>query len=467
MTIPTESWKQSVAEILFDEKLSRLDYDELLSELTVFSPDCQLQPGSRLLVRGDIDVPLDASRERVEDPERLISLRETIEVCRAMDVVPVIFGHVGRDKDNSAKPLASEFERLFGNRCVFVSDWMNETTGALPDAARVTIDNAHAGDIVLLEQTRRYDLERALWGKQTAAEAERVLSDTLFDAALSLVRNVGGTYVFDALASHNPDWSSVVLPGAADKAFLGPYTYRELTGPLKAARNAEIVLISGLKIDKLDALEAIATRGSARLILCGGSLAMALVKASGGSIGLAEQPSSAGQKWHIPPERIEQAKRISRAASSNGVDLVVPVDFVLEDGTVTDVIPEGATQRDIGPRSIATFIQKIQRYVASRSNSTAIFYNGSVGQFEKEPFAAGTRAIVEALCDLARTDKRARLYVGGGDGRLTLARFGDVSVATHIFTSGGTVLKIIGDQSLNYLKALYVYSRVNAGAVPR
>ncbi|HEV7426481.1 MAG TPA: phosphoglycerate kinase [Thermoanaerobaculia bacterium] len=459
MALTNELWSLCVRRILFDDALEGRGYETLLTNIPSLNIG-DIPTGSRVLIRGDIDVPLNSDRTRVEDPERLLSLTPVIDLCKQRQLIPVVFGHIGRDKANTAKPLVSEVERLFDLKCSFVADWMDDSSGEVPLLAAQQISQAAPGTFVLLEQTRKYDLERLLWDKTTATAAD-LTPDVIFAAARSMSVHVSPYYVFDALASHNPDWSSVVVPGAMTRAYLGPYGYAELVGPLRRVRNARIVILSGLKIDKLDALEAVVQRGTARLILCGGSIAMALVKANGGSIGLAEDPSSKDKKWYIPEPRVEQARRISAIALENGVELLTPIDYVLDDGTVATSIPKDRAQRDIGPGSIALFTRKIEMYVRGSSTPSVIFYNGALGQFELAEFARGTQSFVEFLCELAKSDERAQIYVGGGDGRLTLARFGDPAAAAHIFTSGGTVLKVIGDRNLNYLKSLYVYNKLH------
>ncbi|MEK6756688.1 MAG: phosphoglycerate kinase [Bacteroidota bacterium] len=461
MTQRPADWPHSVRTILFDQNLDSIDYRKLLDGIDIFSDRAPIPSGSRVLVRADIDVPLDSARSNVLDNERLASLHDTVQTCLRLKVTPIVFGHVGRDKQNTAAPIASELEKLYGLKCVFVADWLDEKNAEVRLDAKAVLGSLPKNCIVLLEHTRRYDLERSMWNK--SSDELGVLGHGLYKAASSVAKDISNYYVFDALASHNPDWSSVVVPGACKAAYLGPYTSSELSGPLSRIRQADIVILGGLKIDKLDALEGIVERGHTRRILCGGSIAMALVKAKGLSIGLAENSKFSEKKWFITAERIAQASRILSTAVARGVSVMLPIDYVLDNGEVSQDIPSSRAQMDIGPRTCALFGATIREFLDQNGGKATIFYNGSVGAFEMPQFAKGTEIFVRFLSGLKREFRAAEIYVGGGDGRLAFTTFGDVSAVTHVFTCGGTVLKAIGMGNLNYLKSLFWYSQ-NSGA---
>ncbi|MGD2109422.1 MAG: phosphoglycerate kinase [Phycisphaerae bacterium] len=461
-TLSNNEWSESLRRILFGTGPDTPTFDRALGRCPSFSNQAPIEPGSRILIRGDIDVPLDSSGESVMDDERLRTLREAIEVCTKLELVPVIMGHVGRSPDNTSAPIAPKLQELYARKCTFVEDWLDPSTRSVPPAAREHLNAAKPGELILLEQTRRYEIERALWDVPEVQLASETAD--LFGCARAVAEHIATSYVFEAIGSHNPDWSSVVLPGAMRQVYLGPYTHRELAGPLTAIRDADVVILSGLKADKLDAIEATVTRGSARLLICGGSLAMAFVKSRGGSIGQAEDRQFSKEKWFIPPERIEQARRILTRADECGLEIVVPVDFVLDDGNTAKSVPAGRTQRDVGPATRELFAKKILEFADARTARTKIFYNGAVGQFEEPSFAAGTEALVSFLCATAKARTDIELYIGGGDARFALRRFGDADAATHAFTCGGTVLKSIGDGKLNFVDSISTYAQQNAQA---
>src|SRR5262249_26873320 len=130
-------------------------------------------------------------------------------------------------------------------------------------------------------------------------------------------------------------------------------------------------------------------------------------------------------------------------------------------GDVADTIPRDRYQLDIGPETRRLFGTAIERHLKLTGFPGAgiLFCNGSMGAFENDKFAEGTREITRLLSRLRRSLPAVEIFVGGGDGRLAFVRFGDVNAITHVFTCGGTVLKVIGHKNLNYVKSLYTYSR--------
>ena len=152
---------------------------------------------------------------------------------------------------------------------------------------------------------------------------------------------------------------------AMKQAVLGNYLTQEFEGPMQECLKAQLVVFSGIKIDKLDDLEAMIARGTIRSIFSAGSLAMALKKAdallAGNTfcLGVTEDPAHKDKPYYIPPERIEQAKRMVQAARSHGIELVLPVDFKLGDERVVETLQPGDQQFDIGPKTIGLFEKKV------------------------------------------------------------------------------------------------------------
>src|SRR3954469_15235133 len=127
MALTNDLWSTCVKRILFDDALEGRGYETLLTNIPSLNIG-DIPTGSRVLIRGDIDVPLNSDRTRVEDPERLLSLTPVINLCKQRQLIPVVFGHIGRDKANTAKPLVPEVERLFDLKCSFVADWMDDSS---------------------------------------------------------------------------------------------------------------------------------------------------------------------------------------------------------------------------------------------------------------------------------------------------------------------------------------------------
>ena len=162
-------------------------------------------------------------------------------------------------------------------------------------------------------------------------------------------------YVHEAFSAGSLDSSSVVVPAGMDRVALGKYEEGEFTGPLMDCLKAQLVVSSGLKIDKLDDLEAMIDRGKIRLVLAAGSLAMGLKKAAEQldgrdfSIGVSEDPAHSDKPYYIPPKRIEQAKKLVSEGRAKGIEFVMPADFVLSDGRVATALGPGRSAVGRGP----------------------------------------------------------------------------------------------------------------------
>ena len=145
-------------------------------------------------------------------------------------------------------------------------------------------------------------------------------------------------YVNEALSAGSLDASSTIVPAGMKQVALGAYVAKEFDGPMLRCLAADLVVFSGVKIDKLDDLEAVIGRGAVKMVFVAGSLAMAIKKAAAQlvgadfSMGVAEQPGHADKVYYIGPERIEQAKRMLAEGKAKGIEFVLPIDFVLQDG---------------------------------------------------------------------------------------------------------------------------------------
>jgi phosphoglycerate kinase len=314
--------------------------------------------------------------------------------------------------------------------------------------------------VVVLENVRAYDLETVLW--KANEEVLAGIAPKLAALANSFAENVAKVYVNEALSAGSLDASSTIVPLAMNRVALGRYIAREFEQPMQECLKAELVIFSGIKIDKLDDLEAIIARGTVCTIFSAGSLAMALKKAAaqlaGGDfcLGASEDPANKKESWYIPPGRIEQAKGMLQAGKSQGIEFVLPVDFKLGDGRVVKALQPADQQFDIGPESIALFEQKVGEFIAAHHGQPAVvFHNGVFGMFEKPQFESGTKAFVGQLQRMHAAG--LRVYVGGGEGGKAVEQYGGPDWAisiTHCFTAGGTVLNALGAEPVPYLVAL-------------
>jgi phosphoglycerate kinase len=440
------------------ENLSLADYLQSIPKLDSLS---DLPAGTVVLIRGDVDAKVGA--EVGQGDIRLRSMVETLKFGQEKGFKQVIFGHLGRkEKDKpigSLAKVAARLGKLLGSEVPLIEDWLDESTSTVKDHVQKQIADAPNGTVFVLQNVRGYDIETALWkAKPDALSAVAAKQATFAD---SLAEKVGEVYVNEALSAGSLDASSTVVPLAMSRVALGKYIAREFEGPMMECLQAQFVVFSGIKIDKLDDLEAMINRGKIKTIISAGSLAMALKKADAllagkeFNLGVTEDPAHSDKPYYIPPDRIDQAKRMLQAGKRQGIEFILPVDFVLADASVVETLKPGDQQFDIGPKTIALFQEKIGNFLAAhkgQESSTVAFHNGVFGMFEDPRFEAGTKAFIAQLKRLK--DAGVKVYVGGGEGGTALERYGQADWVTHCFTAGGTVLNALGSEPVPYLVAL-------------
>jgi phosphoglycerate kinase len=405
-----------------------------------------------VLVRGDVDAK---PGDHIGDGDiRLRSMVDTLKYGMDRGWKQVIFGHIGRKPEGSLAKVAKRLGQLLKCEVPLVSDWLNESAIAILPAAAKQVAEAKPGAVLMLENTRKYKIETALWDARPADLPQ--LAPKLAKLANEFAEKLGKHYVFEAFSAGSLDASSVVVPAAMECAVLGEYVSQEFTMPVMRCLDSQLVIFSGLKIDKLDDLEAMIGRGKITRVISAGSLAMALLKASAElngrklSIGAAEDPANKDQPFYIPPERVEQAKRMISAGAEKGIKFFLPVDFVIQDGSVIEKLKPGDQQLDIGPKTSELFENAIGEFM--ELNGSVAFYNGVFGKFEDPQFEQGTKRFIPQLKRMS--DSMIEVYVGGGEGGAAIEKYGEENWATHIFTAGGTVLNALGTQPVPYLVAL-------------
>ncbi|MEJ5341775.1 MAG: phosphoglycerate kinase [Thermogutta sp.] len=435
-------------------KLGLLDY---IARIPRVKDLTDVASGTPVLVRGDLDCKPGAKVG--EGDIRLRSMKETLEIGRSRGWIQVIFGHIGRDPQLSLDKVCKRLGEILGCEIKFISDWFDPANLSIRPELVEAIKAAKPGDFILLENTRKYDIERVLW-KAKPADIPN-LAEKLAKVANEFAEKVARVYVHEAFSAGSLDTSSVVVPAAMDKVALGEYAYGEFSGPLADCLNAQLVISSGLKIDKLDDLQAMIDRGKIRWVFTAGSLAMGLIKAAyqlegkDFCIGVQEDPAHKDQPYYIPPERVEQAKKMIAEGRQKGIQFVMPVDFVLQDGRVASTLGPQDQQFDVGPATLDLFEKKIGEFLewAKTLNEPAIaFHNGVFGKFEDPRFEAGTKRFMAQLKRMK--DAGVRVYVGGGEGGKALELYGQPDWVTHNFTAGGTVLNALGSEPVPFLVAL-------------
>ena len=364
--------------------------------------------GKRVLVRVDFNVPLDENR-RITDDARIRGALPTLRELRERGARLVLLAHLGRpkgvDPKFSLRPAAERLSELLGEDVVLSPD----------------LDDVPDADVVMIENVRFFEGET----KNSAELAERY-------AALADV------YVNDAFgAAHRAHASTEgvahLLPSAAGR--LLQREVETLTGILADPKRPLVAVVGGAKVtDKIGVLEAFLEKADS--VLIGGAMCFPFFKAQGHSVGasLCEE------------EGVEPASRVMENAKLElPTDLVAGREFKADTEVreLADVdVPDGWMGLDIGAGSA-------ERYAAEIAAAGTVFWNGPMGAFELAPFAAGTKAVAEAM---AATD--AVTVVGGGDSAAALAQFGLADRVTHLSTGGGASLELIEGKELPGVKAL-------------
>ncbi|CAA9493543.1 MAG: Phosphoglycerate kinase [uncultured Solirubrobacteraceae bacterium] len=368
--------------------------------------------GKTVVVRVDFNVPLDG--DGIADDTRIQAALPTLRRLQEAGAAKlVLLAHLGRPKGpdpaTSLMPVAGRLGELLG-QVVWLAP---EPELPLPD-----------GELVMIENVRWFEGET----KDDPALAARY-------AAL------GDVYVNDAFgAAHRAHASThgvaTLLPSAA--GLLLQREVETLGGILADPARPLVALVGGAKVtDKIGVLDAFL--GVADTVLIGGAMCFPFFAAQGHGVGasLCEQ------------EGIEPARRVLEAAREG--QLRLPEDLVLGRAFAADTetqdldgvdVPEGWMGLDIGPRTAAAYAEVVQ-------GAGTAFWNGPMGAFELPPFAAGTRAVAEAV---ARAE--GVTVVGGGDSAAALTQFGLAEQVTHLSTGGGASLELIEGKPLPGVEVL-------------
>jgi phosphoglycerate kinase len=382
----------------------------------------------RVFIRDDFNVPLDASG-KVADDFRIRAALPTIQYVLANGGKPIIASHLGRPKGRpvpglSLKPVRDVLEPLLGAKVLLAPDCVGEEVRGMAAALA-------AGEVLLLENLRFH--------------AEEEADDPGFSRELAALADV---YVNDAFGTaHRAHASTDGVARLLRPAVAGFLLKKEIEflGRLLGDPDRPFVaILGGAKIsDKIGVLRNLLPRVDALLV--GGGMANTFLKAGGFEI--ADSLFEAAS--------LDAAREIAGAAESQGVPLLVPVDFIaasrVEEGAATVAIdrsgsvPKGFAIVDIGGVTISNFCREIGR-------ARTIFWNGPPGVFEIESFARGTLAMARAVADA--TSAGAISVVGGGDTARAVAKAGVGDRMTHISTGGGASLEFVEGKELPGILAL-------------
>jgi phosphoglycerate kinase len=383
--------------------------------------------GRTVLVRSDLNVPLDGTR--ITDDGRIRASIPTIERLRSAGARVLVCAHLGRPKGAvdpalSLAPVAQRLGELLGAPVAFATDTVGQS-------AKATVAGLADGDVAVLENLRFDARETSKDDDQRAAFADELAS--LADA-----------YVSDGFGVVHRKQASVYdvpqrLPHAAGGLVLAEVeVLRRLTHD--PARPYAVVLGGSKVSDKLGVIERLLT--TADRILVGGGMVFTFLAAQGHEVG-----SSL-----LEADQLDRVRGYLGEAQQRGVDLVLPVDVVAagafaadapHDVVRADAIPADRMGLDIGPRSSELFAAKL-------ADAKTIFWNGPMGVFEMEPYSDGTRAVAQALID-----SDAFTVVGGGDSAAAVRTLGfDEGAFGHISTGGGASLEYLEGATLPGLTVL-------------
>lgn len=407
--------------------------------------------GTPVLVRGDVDCK---PGPQIGDGDiRLRSMVDTLQFGRERGWKQIVFGHIGRKPEGSLAKVAGRLGEIMKCDVPLIGDWLDESSLTILPSVVQQIAAAKPGAILMLENTRKYEIERALW-KAKPADVPK-LAPQLTKLANEFTK-LSQIFVFEAFSAGSLDACSVVVPAAMSKVALGEYVSAEFTQPLMRCLDAQLVVFSGLKADKLDDMEAMINRGKITRVIAAGALTGALRKAAAQldgkecCLGVAEDPAHKDQPYFVPESRIEQARQMITAGRKKGIKFILPVDFVIQDGSVVESLKPGDEQFDVGPKTTALFKEAVGEFI--KLAGAVAFYNGVFGMFEDPRFEGGTRRFIPQIKRM--TDNGVEVYVGGGEGGAALEKYGEAHWATHVFTAGGTVLNALGGEPVPYMVAL-------------
>ena len=387
--------------------------------------DLELAEGDRALARVDFNVPLDAGR--VADDTRIRAALPGISALRERGARVVLCSHLGRPKDrDAATSLAPVSARL----AELIDAPVEQAAEVVGPDVRSAVSALAPGGVLMLENTR--------W------EAGETKNDPDFARELASLADV---FVSDAFGAVHRAHASTVgvtehLPSVA-----GPLLEREVTTLQAIVESPErplVVVLGGAKVsDKIALIDRFLELADAMLI--GGAMCFSFFRAQGKSTGdsLVEGEEGVGLA----------AQALARTAlgGDSSCRLLLPRDLVLGDRFAASAerrslagtdVPPGWMGLDIGPRTAEDYAREI-------ASAGTVFWNGPMGAFELEPFAAGTRTIAEAVAAAPGTT-----VVGGGDSAAALVGFGLADRVTHLSTGGGAALELLEGKTLPGLEAL-------------
>jgi len=381
--------------------------------------------GKRVLVRADFNVPQDDSGN-ITDETRIRAALPTIKDLTSKGAKVILCSHMGRPKGEVKEELrlttvAQRLSQLLGQE-------VTKTDDCVGDGVASAVSAMKNGDVVLLENLRFHSEETKNdpeFAKQLAANADLYVNEAFGTAHRAHASTEGVTkYLSPSVAGYLIEKELDYLQDAVDNP------KRPLAAIIGGSKVSSKIGVIETLLDKCDKL------------LIGGGMIFTFYKARGLSVG----------KSLVEEDKLELAKSLEAKAKEQGVQLLLPTDVVVADNFAPDAnaktvsindIPDGWMGLDIGPDSIKVFQDAL-------ADCNAVIWNGPMGVFEFDKFAAGTEAIANTLA--GKPD--AVTIIGGGDSVAAVEKVGVAEKMSHISTGGGASLELLEGKTLPGIVAL-------------
>lgn len=394
--------------------------------------------GKRVLVRSDLNVPMDG--DTITDTGRIKASAPTIRDLAEAGARVIVMAHLGRPKGEvkpefSLAPVVEELAKEVGREVKFASDTVGED-------ARAKAEQLADGEVLLLENLRFNP------GETSKDDAER-------DEFVQQLANLADVYVSDGFGVVHRKQASVYDIAQKLPHYAGGLVEAEVRVSrqlLEDPQRPYTVVLGGSKVsDKLGVIESLLERADTLII--GGGMVYTFLKAQGKGVGASL----------LEEDQIDTVKGYLETAQNKGVTIMLPTDIVMAEKFAADAehwtvgvdelentpAGESALGLDIGPESAKAYAKTI-------AESKTVFWNGPMGVFEFEAFAAGTKAVAQALSTAHGGVEQGRLtVVGGGDSAAAVRALGfSDDDFGHISTGGGASLEFLEGKELPGLTVL-------------
>lgn len=391
--------------------------------------------GKRVLVRADFNVPLDNGS--ITDDTRIRAALPTIQDLASKGAKVILCSHFGRPNGVTEKlrltPVAKRLSELLGKEVKKTDDCIGEEVAA-------TVAAMQDGDVILLENVRFYPEEEANdpeFAKKLASVADLYVNDAFGTAHRAHASTEGVAHA----STEGVIKSKYLSPCVA--GFLMEKELQYLGSAIDNPQRPLAAIIGGSKVSsKIGVIEKLLEKCDK--LLLGGGMVFTFYKARGLNVGTSL----------VENDKLELAKSLEAKAKERGVTFLLPTDVIVADKFAADAntqivsvenIPDGWMGLDIGPDSVKTF-------QAALADCQTVIWNGPMGVFEMEKFAAGTEGIAHSLAGLTKTGTTT--IIGGGDSVAAVEQLNLGAEMSHISTGGGASLELLEGKELPGVAAL-------------